>query len=66
MTRLSYSERDVLDAVDLAPMGWTPHPELARLFQLGLVQAQLVRWATCFYAEVSTTPQGAAVARGLN
>lgn len=63
---LSVSERDLLEHIDWVGGLYHQSPELSTLFRRGYVQAHFIRWRNCFDAQITTTPQGAAIARRLN
>lgn len=66
MTRLTDSQRDLLDYIDFVVVGFEPFPDLQELFKRGFVTAEMHPFQGCFDPEVMITPQGIAVLRGLN
>ncbi|MBL4836452.1 MAG: hypothetical protein JKY34_02645 [Kordiimonadaceae bacterium] len=63
---LNGKERELLEHIDWVGGLYYQCPELSTLFRLGYVQAELVKWSGCFDADITTTRQGAAVARRLH
>lgn len=68
MTDLSKAARDLLEHMEFVhgDVGLSNCEEVQELFKKGYLEAELLPWRECFYAQCNITRQGIAVVKGLH